>query len=102
MKCSIRVDFQHRLMYCKVASQEVSREMGRLLYDEVVVHGTALWLRTSWRIFAFTVTGISQPKQGSLFQAFEDLRKAGETSGVRLRTPRPISRRSLVSGEHRA
>jgi hypothetical protein len=77
MKCSIRVDFQHRLMYCKVASQEVSREMGRLLYDEVVVHGSALWLRTSWRIFAFTVTGISQPKQGSLFQAFEDLRKAG-------------------------
>ena len=77
MKCALRVDFQQRLMFCKVASQEISREMGKRLYEEVVVHGTALWLRTSWRIFAFTVTSISQPKQGSLTQAFEALRKAG-------------------------
>jgi hypothetical protein len=77
MKCALRVDFQHRLMFCKVSSQEISREMGKHLYEEVVVHGSALWLRTSWRIFAFTVTSISQPKQGSLAQAFEELRKAG-------------------------
>ncbi len=77
MKCALRVDFQHRLMFCKVSSQEISREMGKRLYEEVVVHGTALWLRTSWRIFAFTVASITQPKQGSLTQAFEALRKAG-------------------------
>ena len=64
-------------MFCKVSSQEISREMGKRLYEEVVVYGTALWLRTSWRIFAFTVMSISQPKQGSLKQAFEELRKAG-------------------------
>ena len=64
-------------MFCKVSSKEISREMGKRLYEEVVVHGTALWLRASWRIFAFTVTGIAQPKQGSLTQAFEALRKAG-------------------------
>ncbi len=77
MKCALRVDFQHRLMFCKVSSKEISREIGKRLYEEVVVHGTALWLRASWRIFAFTVTGIIQPKQGSLTQAFEALRKAG-------------------------
>jgi hypothetical protein len=77
MKCALRVDFQHRLMFCNVASEAISREMGKRLYEEVVVHGTAMWLRTSWRIFAFTVTSISQPKQGSLSEAFEALRNAG-------------------------
>jgi hypothetical protein len=77
MKCALRVDFQHRLMFCKVSSQEIAREMGKRLYEEVVVHGGASWLRTSWRIFAFTVMSISQPEQGSLAQAFEQLRKAG-------------------------
>ena len=101
MKCALRVDFQHRLMFCKVASQEISREMGKRLYEEVVVHGTALWLRTSWRIFAFTVTNISQPKQGSLTQAFDELRKAGGDKWGQTRTPRPIFRRSLESGECR-
>ncbi len=77
MKCALRVDFQHRLLFCKVASAEIAREMGKRLYEEVVVHGTAAWLRTSWRIFAFTVSGMSQPNQGSLAKAFEELRKAG-------------------------
>jgi hypothetical protein len=76
-KCALRVDFQNRLLFCKVSSKEVAREMGKRLYEEVVVSGTASWLKTSWRIFAFAVASISQPAQGTLTEAFEELRKAG-------------------------
>jgi hypothetical protein len=77
MKCGLRVGFQNRMMFCKVASKNVARKIGERLYEDVVVHGRASWLKTSWRIFSFVVMGISQPKQGSLTGAFEELRKAG-------------------------
>ena len=51
--------------------------MGQRLYEEVVVHGEANWLKNTWRIFSFVVTGLSHPKQGSLADAFQELRNAG-------------------------
>ncbi len=77
MKCGLRVGFQHRMMFCKVASKEIARRMGERLYEDVVVHGTAAWVKTSWRIFSFLVKDVSQPKQGSLADAFDELRNAG-------------------------
>ncbi len=76
-KCGLRVGFQHRMLICKVARAEVARKLGEKLYQEVVVHGTAHWLKNSWRLFSFKIQDISQPVQGSLIDAFDELRKAG-------------------------
>jgi hypothetical protein len=76
-RAALRVPFQGHLLYCRVASDEVVRQLGQHLYEEVVVSGTARWLKTSWRIVAFTVTGMSQPKPGSFREAVQALREAG-------------------------
>lgn len=76
-RCALRVPFQANLLYCRVESDDVVRKLGQHLYEEVVVHGAALWLKTSWRVVSFKVTAMSQPKQGSLKEAIRALRDAG-------------------------
>lgn len=76
-RCALRVAFQRHLLYCRVESNELVRKLGQHLYEEVVVHGTAEWLKTSWQVMSFTITGMSQPKSGSLKEALEALREAG-------------------------
>jgi hypothetical protein len=77
MRCGLRVSFQKRMLICKVASKAVAQTIGKRLYEELVVQGTAQWLKKSWRVVAFTVHSVEQPKQGSILGAFEELRKAG-------------------------
>jgi hypothetical protein len=75
--CALRVPFQSRMLYCRVATEEVARRLGERLYQEVAVQGTATWLRNSWRVVGFTVNSIYQPQAGSLSEAFQALRDAG-------------------------
>lgn len=87
MRCAMRVPFQHRLLYCNVASQEVSRRLGQHLYQEIAATGTARWIQRSWKIYAFTIRDIYQPKQGSLHEAFQALRDAGGKAWDRVADP---------------
>jgi hypothetical protein len=78
LRCGLRVPFRHRLLICKVKDQQVARDIGQLLYSDVVVTGTGQWLKSSWRIVSFTIFGIRpQPVQGSIVEAMEALREAG-------------------------
>ncbi len=78
VRCSLRVPFQNRLLYCKVADSEIARLIGQHLYQDVEVFGAAHWLKNSWRIFSFTINGVQkQPVQGSIVGAMQALREAG-------------------------
>ncbi|MCL2646047.1 MAG: hypothetical protein FWD61_03460 [Phycisphaerales bacterium] len=74
-RCVLRVDFQRHLLYCKVANEDVAREIGQHLYEDIVADGTAFFLKTSWKIAKFTVASIYQPKTGSILKTLQDVRK---------------------------
>jgi hypothetical protein len=76
-KCSLRIPDRYGLLYCRVTDTEVARELGQRLYQDVVVHGTAEWLKTNWRVVHFTIHQVSQPKVTSMAEALEELREAG-------------------------
>jgi hypothetical protein len=87
MRCSIRVPSQDRLLYCRVEGGDLSRRLGRYLYEDVLLTGTATWLRSSWRIVGFVVRSVSQPKQGNIIEAFDELRQAGGSAWDRIDDP---------------
>jgi hypothetical protein len=87
MRCSLRVPFQHRLLFCGVASAELSRKLGQHLYETVAAVGTAKWIQRSWKIFAFTIKDIYQPKPRSIREAVKALREAGGKSWDKIKDP---------------
>ena len=76
-RCALRVPFQSRLLLCKVATEEVARQLGGKLYQEVAVAGEARWLRSNWKVVSFQISSIQQPESGSLLEAFQALHDAG-------------------------
>lgn len=87
-RCALRVLFRRRLLYCRVATPEVARFLGQRLYEDVVVQGTARWLKGSWRVVSFTIKSASQPEAGSPAEAFEALRRAGGDAWDNVPDPR--------------
>jgi hypothetical protein len=96
-KCGLRVPSQSRMLMCNVASVDVARRLGEKLYQEVAVHGMARWLKTSWRIVAFTIREVYQPKLHSASEAIEALRKAGGKGWDNINDPEAFLKE--VSGE---
>jgi hypothetical protein len=77
VRCRLRVPFQPRLLYCKVASPEVARKIGQSLYKHVVVYGQATWLKGSWKLFTFKISDVHEPKPGKLSDTIRAIREAG-------------------------
>jgi len=80
VRCGLRVGFQKRMLICRVPEKDVARTIGKRLYEDVVVHGTANWLKKSWKMISFTIKSVTQPAQGSILEAFDELREAGGKS----------------------
>jgi hypothetical protein len=77
VRCALRVDGRHKLLFCDVANHHISQELGKRLYEPVVVGGTAQWISRSWRLISFRITSVRQLKKGSLLESMKALRKAG-------------------------
>lgn len=78
MHCGIRIPRQDRKMViCRVANKQLVQELGKHLYDDVVVCGEATWLRHNWEIQSMRITAIESPKQGSIMQTLDDLYEVG-------------------------
>jgi hypothetical protein len=76
-KCGLRIDGRNRMLICKVDSAQTARELGQKLYQKVAVKGTALWLKTNWRVIGFTAKEIYQPRPKPVDELLETLRDAG-------------------------
>lgn len=76
-KCALRVEGRRHLLYCDVASNDLARRLGKHLYEEIVVSGTAVWLHQSWRIYKFNVTDFSQPRLADPATMISEFRDAG-------------------------
>lgn len=78
MHCGIRLPSQPRKMViCKVAGAELVRDLGRYMYQHVLLSGRATWFRRSRNLKYFKVVSFEPPKAGSIREAFEDIYNAG-------------------------
>jgi hypothetical protein len=77
MRCALRLPARQRLLFCRVKTEAVARKLGDCLYKDVAVTGQAIWIRGTWRINAFTITGATETKKGSIIEAFGALHEAG-------------------------
>jgi hypothetical protein len=66
---------QGNLLHIKV-SEEMARELGRHLYDEIVLTGTATWRTDTWAIIDFKIKNISKFERVAPAVAFRELAEA--------------------------
>ncbi|CAN5875038.1 hypothetical protein BH23PLA1_BH23PLA1_02900 [soil metagenome] len=87
VRCALRLPSQERLLYCRVENKTLSRKLGKYLYQEVLLHGQATWMRSNWRIVRFVIKGVERPEQGDISEAFEELRQAGGSDWEKIENP---------------
>jgi hypothetical protein len=83
-KCGLRVAFQKRMLICRVPKSAVARTLGENLYRRVVVSGEATWIKTTWRVYSFSVESVRPLKEGSLFDKIRAIRQAGGSDWDRI------------------
>jgi hypothetical protein len=76
MHCALRVAGRVRMVICRVVNADLVRELGRLLYQNVVVSGEATWLRHNWELKTLCIDGFEPPKSGSIRDALRRIREA--------------------------
>jgi hypothetical protein len=87
IRCGLRVAFQSRMLFCRVATADVARKLGDFLYQQVVVRGKAQWLKSSMRIFSFKVEDVYQPKSESILQSLGAIWEAGLKDWEKIEDP---------------
>jgi hypothetical protein len=87
LRCALRTTTQSRLVYAKVPSRELGRQLGRLLYSEVTVSGTATWIRTNWQIVDFIVKSVEGPKDHQYLRTLRAASDAGERAWSQIEDP---------------
>lgn len=76
-KAEIRLASNGKLIYPRL-SKDVARELGRRLYEDVVLEGRATWHTDTWEVIDFQVTSISSFRPSSPSQAFEKLAEVSQ------------------------
>jgi hypothetical protein len=77
MHCGIHLANQVRMVICRVATEDLVRQLGRYMYQNVMLSGEATWLRHNWHIKHFKITGFESPKTGSIRDALRRIHDAG-------------------------
>jgi len=86
-KCGLRIPGRTRMLICTVESADVARKLGQKLYEQVVVHGEATWLRTSWTVVGFKIREVYQPRLGEAEEMIQALRNAGGSAWDQIDDP---------------
>ena len=74
--CGLRLPDQSRMVFCHV-NPNLIREMGKFLYQDIVVGGDATWLRHNWQLKDLKITSFEPPKKGSIRDVLKKLYNAG-------------------------
>lgn len=82
-RCMVRVPRQRKAVYCTVA-RDRARDLAKLLYQDVVLSGTAVWIRHTRRIIDFKIDGFRPYSRSRLDEVRDKLRRAGADRWDRL------------------
>ncbi len=88
MHCGLRVPSQpDRMVICRVDNAELVRELGKYVYQPVIVSGPVTWLRAGWRIRHVHVRSVSPAKRASVQQTLAEMRRIGGSDWARIDDP---------------
>jgi len=78
MHCGLRLPNQSKKMViCRVVGEELVRNLGKHIYQNVVVSGNATWIRHNRRLKRLEITSFEPPKTSSIRDAFREAYEAG-------------------------
>jgi hypothetical protein len=79
MHCGIRLaDSPRKMIICRVANENLVRELGQYIYQYVVLVGQAKWLRHNWKLKQLIIESFEPKKTGSIL---ETLRRVHDFGG---------------------
>jgi len=89
--CALRVPNQSRkLVYCSLSDEKLARELGRYLYQYVVVNGRAKWFKRDWKLLSMNIDSFEPPKGGSIVKSLERIHEAGGYAWDRVTDPEKL------------
>lgn len=81
MHCGIRVPNQsRRMVICRVENEDLVRQLGQFIYQEVTLVGKATWLRHNFELRSMIIHSLEPPRAGSLNDALKRIHDAGGSS----------------------
>ncbi len=88
MHCGLRLpDHPRKMVICRVIGADLVRDLGRYLYQSVMVSGKATWIRSTWQLKRMVITSFEPPKTGSIREALEQIHKAGGDAWDKVKRP---------------
>jgi hypothetical protein len=76
--CGLRLpDQSAKMLICPVDSQDLVRQLGQHVYENVRVSGAVTWFRRNWRVRRVYVKSFEPTKEGSILQALDRIYEAG-------------------------
>jgi len=88
MHCGLRLpDHPRKMIICRVVGGDLVRELGRYLYQSVIVNGKATWIRSTWQLKRMVITSFEPPKTGSVRNALEQIYEAGGNAWDKVKNP---------------
>jgi hypothetical protein len=76
-RCGIHVQGRSKMLVCSVATAELVRELGKLIYTDVVLTGDATWYRSTGQMKSMTVNYFNPVKTESFAEIAKQIRAAG-------------------------
>lgn len=77
-RCGLRLPTQpEKMVYCTVETEELVRQLGQHIYENVFVSGIVTWFRKVWRVKHIRVTNFEPSKNGSILDTLDKIYKAG-------------------------
>lgn len=82
-RAELRLSKGQELLYVDV-TEDVARQLGKRLYDQVVLEGKATWRADTWEVVGFTVTSVAEFQKVSPDLAMKQLSEAakGKWDGI--------------------
>lgn len=77
MKCAVRLANRKPLLYCSVANDRVSRQLGQSLYHDMVLSGEATWVQGTWEIYRFVIHECVERVDVPLLESIDAIYNAG-------------------------
>jgi hypothetical protein len=75
--CGLRLPEQPGMIICRVASEELVRQLGQFMYKTIRVFGAITWFRTNMRVKTIHITAFEPSKEGSIREALDRIYEAG-------------------------
>ncbi|MCH7703063.1 MAG: hypothetical protein IID37_15380, partial [Planctomycetes bacterium] len=65
------------MVICRVRNADLVRELGQFMYQDLMLHGNATWIRHNWRLKTMVIDSFDPPRTGSILEILRKTHKAG-------------------------